>query len=188
MATILKTSCNLMTQLNIWLGKGSLTGSSRTPPRDKEHKSRSPKRKSLEKQKQIVARVVPEKHSSDEKEEAQTPPVALVISRGIQDKGARSKNSMKRSFKETMLIAFVDSFQQHLKGNRPLISFTDDDLIDNHLNYHIPLLVRAFMVTLDVQRVFIDQGSSTDITYLFIFQTLGLKESNMVPYKGSDLQ
>ncbi|PNX59154.1 hypothetical protein L195_g059547 [Trifolium pratense] len=43
------------------------------------------------------------------------------------------------------------------------------------------------MANMDVRRVLIDPGSSCDIMYVSLFQTLQLDETHLTPYLGSDL-
>ncbi|MCI75861.1 hypothetical protein A2U01_0097130, partial [Trifolium medium] len=44
------------------------------------------------------------------------------------------------------------------------------------------------MANFDVRRVLVDPGSSVDIMYSHLFETLQLDEHLLTPYVGSDLQ
>ncbi|MCH95029.1 hypothetical protein A2U01_0016002 [Trifolium medium] len=74
------------------------------------------------------------------------------------------------------------------KGSSQPLGFYLEELPGGSANSQIPLLVRVDMANFDVRRVLIDPGSSCDIMYAHLFQTLQLNESHLTPYLGSDLQ
>ncbi|MCI40048.1 hypothetical protein A2U01_0061280, partial [Trifolium medium] len=72
-------------------------------------------------------------------------------------------------------------------GSLPL-AFYREELPGGSANAQIPLLVRADMANFEVRRILMDPGSSVDIMYAHLFETLQLDEHHLTPYVGSDLQ
>ncbi|MCI37536.1 hypothetical protein A2U01_0058760, partial [Trifolium medium] len=74
------------------------------------------------------------------------------------------------------------------KGRSVPLAFYLEELPEGSANSQIPLLVRADMANYDVRRVLVGPGSSCDIMYAHLFQTLQLDETHLTPYVGSNLQ
>ncbi|CAJ2674684.1 unnamed protein product [Trifolium pratense] len=111
---------------------------------------------------------------------------AMVISGGGFDK--QTVGSIKRKFEELLdgssnRSASIDK----PKGQSKPISFYMEELPGGAANSQIPLLIRVDMANMDVRRVLVDQGSSCDIMYSQLFNTLQLDETYLTPYFGSDL-
>ncbi|MCI44712.1 hypothetical protein A2U01_0065951, partial [Trifolium medium] len=71
------------------------------------------------------------------------------------------------------------------KGRSIPLAFYLDELPGGSANSQIPLLD---MANYDVRRVLVDPGSSCNIMYAYLFQTLQLDETHLTPYVGTDLQ
>ncbi|XP_058754185.1 uncharacterized protein LOC131627358 [Vicia villosa] len=115
-------------------------------------------------------------------------PTAMVISNGGEP-GSLTISSVKRKFDELISAnSDLGPTLQKFKGKSDPITFYLEELPDGAPNATIPLLVRARMANFDVRRVLVDEGSSVDIMYSHLFQTLQLDNSHLTPYVGSDLQ
>ncbi|XP_058724210.1 uncharacterized protein LOC131595762 [Vicia villosa] len=115
-------------------------------------------------------------------------PTAMVISNG-GDPGSLTVSSVKRKFDELLSAnADLGPTLRKFRGKSEPITFYLEELPGGAPNATIPLLVRARMANFDVRRVLVDEGSSVDIMYSHLFQTLQLDDSHLTPYVGSDLQ
>src|SRR3954469_11348628 len=115
-------------------------------------------------------------------------PTTMLITNG-GDPGSLTIGSVKRKFDE--LISATSDLTPTLrrfKGRSEPITFYLEELPGGAPNATIPLLVRAKMANFDVRRILVDEGSSVDIMYSPLFQTLQLDDSHLTPYAGSDLQ
>ncbi|XP_058775571.1 uncharacterized protein LOC131649834 [Vicia villosa] len=112
---------------------------------------------------------------------------AMVISNS-GDPGSLTISSVKRKFDELISAnSDLDPTLQKFKGKSDPITFYLEELPGGAPNATIPLLVRARMTNFDVRRILIDEGSSVDIMYSHLFQTLKPDHSHLTPYVGSDL-
>ncbi|XP_058726190.1 uncharacterized protein LOC131597513 [Vicia villosa] len=115
-------------------------------------------------------------------------PTAMVVSNG-GDPGSLTISSVKRKFDELLSAnADLGPTLRKFKGKSDPITFYLEELPGGASNATIPLLVRARMANFDVRRVLVNEGSSIDIMYSHLFQTLQLDDSHLTPYVGSDLQ
>ncbi|XP_058759897.1 uncharacterized protein LOC131633202 [Vicia villosa] len=115
-------------------------------------------------------------------------PTAMVISNG-RDPGSLTIGSVKRMFDELISAnSDLGPTLQKFRVKSDPVTFYLEDLPGGAPNATIPLLVRASMANFDVFRILIDEGSSVDIMYSHLFQTLKLDDSHLTPYVGSDLQ
>src|SRR4051812_10104577 len=96
---------------------------------------------------------------------------------------------VKRKFDELISAnTSIASISDHAKGSPSSIAFHKEQLPEGAPNATIPLLIRAQMANFDVRHILVDQGSSVDIMYSQLFETLQLNDSHLTPYLGSDLQ
>ncbi|XP_058776612.1 uncharacterized protein LOC131650929 [Vicia villosa] len=115
-------------------------------------------------------------------------PTAMVISNG-GDPGSLTISSVKRKFDELISASSdLGPTLQKFKGKSDPITSYLEELPGGAPNATIPLLIRARMAIFDVRRILVDEGSSVDIMYSHLFQTLQLDDSHLAPYVGSDLQ
>lgn len=69
--------------------------------------------------------------------------------------------------------------------NHSHIAFTPQDFTHVSPHDNEPIVVQVRVNNYKTKKVFLDQGSSTDIIYDDAFEQLGLKESNLKPYLGT---
>ena len=70
---------------------------------------------------------------------------------------------------------------KHFKGENDKISFKDSDAHLVHHPHYDALVITTMMANNKVQRILVDNRSSTDILYYQPFQKMGLKVSNLKP-------
>jgi hypothetical protein len=58
------------------------------------------------------------------------------------------------------------------------LTFSEEDLHIDDTGSNAPLVISAVMAGYKVKRLFVDQGSSTDIMFWDLFKKLGLKEKD----------
>ncbi|XP_058767421.1 uncharacterized protein LOC131641111 [Vicia villosa] len=115
-------------------------------------------------------------------------PTAMLISNG-GDPGSLTISSVKRKFDELISASSdLGPTLRKFKGKLDPITFYLEELPGGAPNATIPLLIRARMANFDVRQILVDEGSSVDIMYSHLFQTLQLDDSHLTPYVGSDLQ
>ena len=114
-------------------------------------------------------------------------PSAMVINGGgFND---LTINSTKRKLDELVDTAPPQTVTfERVKDRSEPIPFYLEELPKRALNSAIPLLIRARMANFDVHRILINEGSSIDVMYNQLFQTLQLDDSHLSAYMGSDLQ
>ncbi|XP_057443900.1 uncharacterized protein LOC130736063 [Lotus japonicus] len=69
--------------------------------------------------------------------------------------------------------------------SHPDITFSSDDFVAVKPHLDDPIVILLRVNQLNVQRVLLDQGSSTDIIYGGAFDRLGLNEADLTPYAGT---
>lgn len=125
--------------------------------------------------------------TSDEEDfrRAKGRPVAMVIqsSNPLDDWG--SNRSVKRMWRYILNIASTSASREG--PDRPPLAFTDSDLHDGKPNMHIPLLVSAIMVNMEVRRILVDQGSAVDVIFEDLLEVLKISRKEFTPYSGKDL-
>jgi hypothetical protein len=67
----------------------------------------------------------------------------------------------------------------------PILSFSDADLLQEQVRDNEQLLIPANLAGFEVHRIFVDQGSSTNIMFWSLFDKLGLGSKDLIPHKGS---
>ncbi|MCI05789.1 hypothetical protein A2U01_0026842 [Trifolium medium] len=114
-------------------------------------------------------------------------PQAMVISGGGYNK--LTIGSVKRKFEEFIDASLnLNATLDKRKGGSLPLAFYREELPGGSANAHISLLVREDMANFEVRRILVDSGSSVDIMYAHLFETLQLDEYHLTPYVGSDLQ
>lgn len=88
-------------------------------------------------------------------------PEAMVILGNHTLDGAETKRSKKRKWKEILNVASTSTAT--VASTRPRLDFGDQDLLDGKPNEYIPLLIIAVMENWEVQRILVNQESSTGI-------------------------
>ena len=71
----------------------------------------------------------------------------------------------------------------HKPHATPKIVFSNSDFEEFVPPHDDPMIISAKMVNAEVKRVFIDQGSSTDIIFRDVFDKLGLTNFDLQSYK-----
>ena len=66
-----------------------------------------------------------------------------------------------------------------------VLSFSYADLPEERVRDNEPLVIAANLNGFEVHRIFIDQGSSTDIMFLSLFYKMGLGSKDLIPHKGN---
>ncbi|KAJ1398071.1 Aspartic peptidase domain superfamily [Sesbania bispinosa] len=69
--------------------------------------------------------------------------------------------------------------------NHPVISFTNEDFIGIQPHQDDPMVIEMTMVRYKVQRVLVDQGSSTDVLSWNAIEKLQISHEWLLPFSGS---
>lgn len=67
----------------------------------------------------------------------------------------------------------------HKPSSTPEIVFSSSNLEGIIIGHNDPMIISAIMVNAEVKRVFVNQGSSTDIIFRDAFDKLKLKNSDI---------
>lgn len=92
---------------------------------------------------------------------------------------------MKRKWKE--ILSINSNLMPTNLSDRPLLTFSDQDLLDDSPNKYIPLIISAMKVNVHVLRMLVDQGISADIMFEDLLPKVKIFETDLTPYKGTDL-
>jgi hypothetical protein len=127
--------------------------------------------------------------SDDEitKSKGKRPHIASIIG-GFPASSKPSKRTMKRRIDEMFAVTTGSIPPPKTTSKRPMLGFTDDEMLNNKPNEMFPLIIMATLDNFDVSRILVDEGSSCDIMYQDLFEKMGLKKESLAPYEGSDLQ
>jgi hypothetical protein len=66
-----------------------------------------------------------------------------------------------------------------------VLSFTKVDLPVGKIRENEPLVIIAMIDEFEVHRIFVDQGSSTDIIFWSLFKKMGLGTKDLIPHPRS---
>ena len=62
------------------------------------------------------------------------------------------------------------------------ITFTDEDLKGLHFPHDDALAISAMITNFNVQRILIDNGSSTDILFILVFDKMRIERDRLHPF------
>ncbi|XP_061352575.1 uncharacterized protein LOC133297446 [Gastrolobium bilobum] len=108
-----------------------------------------------------------------------------MISRGLSE-GGETTNARKRHLKQCLAISgkTISKAKNAHSPVKPNIVWDSNDLGDVIPGHDDPLVIQAIIANFDVNRVFIDHGSSADILFLPCFRALGFTVSDLSPVIG----
>ena len=103
--------------------------------------------------------------------------VVNTISGGIHMH--KTPHSRKQIMRSIMCMHYTSVKRSHEDIHAP-ITFTHDEL--KPVEYDEPMVITARIGEIDVRRVLVDQGSSSDILYFHAFEHLGIPLSALKPF------
>ncbi|XP_019442290.1 PREDICTED: uncharacterized protein LOC109347006 [Lupinus angustifolius] len=98
--------------------------------------------------------------------------------------GGTSRAAQKKYVREVMHVAARSSQQRQSYRSVPPITFDDHDYEGVIRGHDDPLVITAMLNNKKVSRLFIDQGSSTDIIFQDLFEKMELHDRDLLPYDG----
>ncbi|KAJ1413041.1 hypothetical protein SESBI_19972 [Sesbania bispinosa] len=97
--------------------------------------------------------------------------------------GGETSSAWKKYVRSMMSVSAEVAGKK--KGKSRIISFSDEDMKGIKPHEDNPMVIDIVMVKYKVQRVLMDQGSSTDILYWSTFQRLQIPQEWLLPFSGS---
>ncbi|XP_057500866.1 uncharacterized protein LOC130784886 [Actinidia eriantha] len=106
-----------------------------------------------------------------------------VIHGGFRSDGC-SSSSRKRHARSTSGRAEEEVYNLYSAAidAHPPITFNEDDLRGLHLPHYDALVVSAFITNFNVQRILVDNGSSTDILFISTFDKIKIGLDKLYPF------
>ena len=89
------------------------------------------------------------------------------------------KSAHKKHLQEVLSLSSEKMKKTHKPSSTPEIVFSSSNLEGFILGHNDPMIISAIMVNAEVKRVFVNQGSSTDIIFRDAFDKLKLKNSDI---------
>ncbi|XP_019417123.1 PREDICTED: uncharacterized protein LOC109328216 [Lupinus angustifolius] len=98
--------------------------------------------------------------------------------------GGTSRAAQKKYVREVMHVAARSSQQRQSYKSAPPITFDDRDYEGVVRGHDDPHVITAKLNNKKVSRIFIDQGSSSDIIFQDLFEKMELHDRDLLPYDG----
>ena len=97
--------------------------------------------------------------------------------------GGVAKSACKIHLQEVLSLSAARMKKPHKPPTTPEIVFSSSNFEEAVPGHDDPMIISVKMVNAEVKKVFIDQGSSTDIIFRDAFNKLRLKNSDLQSYK-----
>ena len=122
-------------------------------------------------------RTLEQEHNQERDEENPVTRTINIIAGGFP-RGGTTKLAWKKHIKEVLNVS-----SRMIKKPTPEIVFSSSDLGGVLPGHDDPMVISTIIVNAEVNRVFVDQGSSAAIIFLDAFDKLGLKNTDLQMHK-----